>query len=115
MMKGFTVSEPVARKLKALGFPQDTYFQLVNGEVWDQTMQSDYEIPRTTPPRDTWLAAYTAPELGPFLIKAEKQMGGKLMNDKMVKHLVGIAEFKDEAANRAKLLIYLIENKLIAL
>lgn len=113
-MKGFTVSMPIARKLKALGFPQDTYLKWVGKDVWDQGTISEYQTP-ATPPESTWLAAYTAPELGPFLIKAEKQMGGKLMNDKMVKHLVGIAEFKDEAANRAKLLIYLIENKLITL
>lgn len=106
------VSEPVARKLKKLGFPQDTFFQWVGGEVWDRGTISEYQT-SSTPAESTWLAAYTATELGPYLQKAEKQMKGKVMNDKVVKHLVGIAEFKDEANNRAKLLIYLVENKYI--
>ena len=109
------VSEPIARKLKKLGFPQETVFgwskEGMGGKFhvvpqdqsfWDGYYACGWES-----------AAYTAPELGPFLVEAEKQMKGKVMNDKMVKHLIDIAKFRDEATNRAKLLIYLVENKFI--
>lgn len=116
-MNKLVVSEPVARKLKKLGFPQDTLFGWTKegmGGRWhivpqDQGFWDGYYA-------CSWeSAAYTAGELGPFLQKAEKQMKGKVMNDKMVKHLIQIAEFKDEANNRAKLLIYLVENKFITI
>ena len=104
----------VAKKMAKLGFPQETYFVWMTKrnekEVWDRTMRSDYETGG-----ETFLAAYTATELGPLMRKAEIQMRGKVMKDKMVEHLVKIAGFEDEANNRAKLLIYLVENKYICL
>lgn len=61
-----TTSKELSERLKALGVPQTSYFAWVGDELWDATMQSDYETPGTIA-RDKWAAAFTAGELGEML------------------------------------------------
>lgn len=60
------VSKNIAEKLKELGFPQDTERAYVGTEVWDKTMQSDYETSRT-PARNEWVAAPDIQEINEAL------------------------------------------------
>ena len=57
-----TTTLKMSERLKAAGVPQGSYFSWVDGELWDETMQSDYETRRTIS-RDKWICAFTLLEL----------------------------------------------------
>ncbi len=52
----------ISKKLREAGIKMDTQFWWVDGELWDKTMQSDYETP-STPPRSEWLPSPLTDEL----------------------------------------------------
>ena len=52
----------LALELKKAGFPQGEGNYYVGEELWDETMQSDYEVPNT-PKRSTWVYAPSLEEL----------------------------------------------------
>ena len=56
------MSYELAKELKDAGFPQTNGDHYVGKEVWDETMQSDYET-RNTPLRSTWIKCQTLSEL----------------------------------------------------
>lgn len=67
MLTTHVVSQGLAEEMKKAGWPQEgSTFYWVNGELWDETMQSDYETP-ATPPRSEWVARPLASELGEML------------------------------------------------
>jgi hypothetical protein len=52
------VSLELSKGLKELEVKQESYFKWVGDQLWDETQQSDYESPSTSP-RSTWIAAFT--------------------------------------------------------
>jgi len=60
----------LSKRLKELGVKQESYFYYVDGDLWDKTAQSDYEMP-STPSRDKWISAFLAEELGELLKKVD--------------------------------------------
>ena len=109
----------LSRRLKKLGVKQDSYFKWVDGELWDETQQSDYET-NDTVPRSKWIAAFTVAELGE--ITGEGLIGrsgthtftvGYEYRDHILESNETHYESADtEADARAKMLIYLVENGL---
>jgi hypothetical protein len=61
------VSLELSKGLKELEVKQESYFKWVGDQLWDETQQSDYESPSTSP-RSTWIAAFTVAELGNLLL-----------------------------------------------
>lgn len=115
----------LSQKLKELGVKQESYFSWVGDEVWDKTMQSDYETGRTVN-RSEWYAAFTVAEL---LEGLPQQVNGFELE--MFKHGGGFGvhyyeQWSEERETRfesqwdknfanalAMMRIYLIENKLV--
>ena len=61
-------------------------------------------------------SAFTVAELGEKLAKAFNQLPGTLINDpsgRFKRLWINLTGFENEAENRAKMLVYLIENNLI--
>jgi hypothetical protein len=56
------ITYELAKELKEAGFPQGEGSYFVDGDLWDRTMQSDYETP-STPRREKWIYAPTLSEL----------------------------------------------------
>lgn len=112
----------LAKRLMELGVKQESYFTWVGEELWDTTMLSDYETPRTSRER---ISAFTVAELGEMLpgnfngLYTRFQKG--LMGNRWFATLHKVngnrqqhqEEEKTEADARAKMLIHLLENKLI--
>jgi len=125
----------LSRRLKELGVRQESYFKWVGYQLWDETQQSDYET-TSTPSRDEWYAAFTVAELGEML---PKEINQYLLQMAPPFHRAGdrwVLWYEDadsddkmwlgngpdkvcsvsaatEADARAKMLIYLVENKLV--
>lgn len=56
------ITYELAKRLKDAGFPCQKGDYFVGKNLWDETMQSDYEMP-STPSRSTWVYAPTLSEL----------------------------------------------------
>ena len=124
-LKDQVVSPELAQKLKELGVRQ-AYFQWVGKEIWDKGMQSEYETP-ATPPRSSWTSAFTVAELREMLpdhvdtkqwqydLSCWKEDDGWRIHYGRIGQLYEQLEAPTEADARAKMLIYLLENKLITL
>ncbi len=123
------VSLELAKKLKELGVKQESYFSWVGDDIWDKTQQSDYQSTSTLP-SDQWISLFTVAELGEILTEIKDDSAiYEFHNNRKGLHNYHIwheehdkrNDFKyvldahTEADARAKLLIYLIENKLINL
>ena len=112
----------LAKRLKELGVKQESYFSWVEGAIWDATMQSDYETPNIEK-RSKWIAAFTVAELGEMLPDqiSSWKMGLEWIcsYDELHESGVAIPEQRvfegTEADARAKMLIYLVENKFVTL
>lgn len=112
----------LSKRLKKLGIPQESIFKWVGKEIWDETMQSDYEE-RGTTPRNKWLAAYSVAELGEMLkhkkincwYNSQKQKWGIYFYKSVYSSMADRWEFADtEAEARGLMLEYLITNKLMS-
>ena len=120
----------LSKRMKELGFIQESYFMWVDGEVWDRCSQSDYEMP-STPSRDKWIPAYTVSELGELLPKIIVSVNGIrygleiYWSDTKTSPIIGYwnndgnptrlhTEIADDLVNAmAKMLCYLKENNLL--
>ena len=113
----------LAKRLKELGVKQKSYCYWVMStraeQVWDATMMSDYSGPENP---STIASAFTVAELGEMLPSGV--MTGNSTTDYEIKKgkvacvydLHYISQFADTEANaRAKMLCYLLENKLLTL
>lgn len=103
----------LSKRLKELGASQESYFKWVDGELWDRTMQSDYETPGTAP-RSEWIAAFTASELGemfPEHISSERKEWGWQVFYKG--SMISGVSAPSEVEARGLMLEYLITNNLI--
>lgn len=127
MLQNHVTSLELSKKLKELGVRKPSIHQWVDGEIWDLTMQSDYQTPNTVSQTE-WLPAYLVSELGmmipdglvigtvPNLSEDNKitqwvcQSYANLYCDK-IPHQVA----STEADARAEMLIYLLENGLITI
>lgn len=112
-LKKQVTSQKVSKRLKELGVKQESYFAWVNGEIWDTTMQSDYET-MGTPRREEWLSAFTVSELGAIISpnfaivgKTPPEISGIHGDEK------NFARKLFDPDNWGKILIYLLEKKLI--
>ena len=115
----------LSKKLKELGVKQDSLFYWIGdeedkmflgdidktlkviGTPFDGLEQEDYEI---------IYSAYTVAELGEMLKVAFEKLSGQYINNprgELKRLWQRVTGFENEADNRAKLIIYLIENKLI--
>lgn len=103
------VSLDLAKRLKELGVKQESYFYwLQNWEENDWSGIGKWVVAPSS--RDDRISAFTVAELGeklqPYLnrdIWVQSDIGEVLKESVLM---------KDEANNRAKMLIYLLENKL---
>lgn len=123
------VSLELAQKMKELGFKQESlfYWNLWNGQGDDFLFQIHYNKPVLRGdgvlPKET-CSAYTVAELGEFLDKATSTPLIKAYIEVMdfnpmlmeaiplAQHMLNLAQQPDIAA---KMLIYLVENKLITI
>ncbi len=101
-----------SKKLQELGVKQESHFR------WGKNEKGVWEVRFFRNTKDIYglLSAFTVAELGEKLAKAFNQLPGiMIMNPKgkFKKLWTAITGFDNEAENRAKMLIYLIENKLI--
>ncbi len=110
------ISLNLARRFKELGVRQKSLFAY----LWQQDL-NDYTL-HFIPDHQSGLAAFTVAELGEFLhYKCPDKRKNKpllwLFNDESVKGNPKTIKLlaKNEADARGKMLIYLIENKLLTL
>ena len=100
-----------SQRLKELGVKQESLF------YWSFIQDGRWILEKGKGWGDTY-SAFTVAELGEGLRKAYKHMGGKIRtfstSERMRQVVSDIDSFKDEANARSKMLIYLIENKLIS-
>ena len=105
------VSRKFAQGLVDIGVKADSIFKWVGNEVWDETMQSDYETSRMKFPRSTWLPAWTVAELGDLLKHYDVTLPWYANGSWWWYQLDGSEwETKTEADARADLLHHLIKN-----
>jgi len=114
----------LAKKLKELGVKQESYFTWYQGigGVWylgdpAESMNNAVEIGHTTAPQFNFVAAFTVAELGEMLPLNHYTMRNQWeqwtpCNDERA---LPSESAPTEADTRAKMLIYLLENKLINL
>lgn len=111
-------SLPLAQRLKELGVKQESYFRWVGDSVWSEDQLSEYETFRT--PKERY-SAFTVAELGEMLPRYTfTRRTHKLVPERWICiNDAGLPEKEafanTEADARAKMLIYLLENKLITL
>lgn len=109
------VSLDIAKKLKELGVKQESihYWGLINGSggVWCKHVIDQMDERET---RFTWISAFTVAELGEMLPPEQPNFPIRFDNKwgTLVGHFTVISD-TNEANCRAKVLIYLIENKII--
>lgn len=112
------VSKELSERLKALGVVQESYFHWVGDSLWDSTMGSDYETP-STPLRDDWVSAFTVAELGEMLPGSIVSLKDGFSDFKWRCERIGGDGYvsasggDSEADSRARMLIYLVENKVV--
>lgn len=109
-----------AKKLKKLGVKQESLFVWWKSRVdntwqllWSAIISEDKKTHKKLP---EYCSAFTVAELGERLANAFRQLSGTLINEPRgyFKRLwIKLTGFDNEAENRAKMLIYLIENKLL--
>jgi len=112
------VSLELSKRLKELGVKQESYFAWIEGDIWNKTDQSEYETP-FTPPRTEWISAFTVAELGEIIwsmselyrvhVNSRTTISCGIVESGMWKHF----DADTEADAKAKMLVYLKENKLI--
>lgn len=115
----------ISKRLKEMLVRQSSYFFWVDGALWDETMQSDYESPMT-PSRDKWVSAFTVAELGEMLPRYtkcwqwhdldkvdDKGKEGKPYWNCEHEEFRAQETANTEADARGKMLIYLLEKELI--
>jgi hypothetical protein len=109
-------SRQLSERLRELGVKQESYFKWVGDEIWDPTQQSDYET-QSTLPRNKWIAAFTVAELGEILKDhtALSTEWSKVHKQWYLGYDPANTFSETEADARAKILIYLVENKLVTL
>ncbi len=90
-------------KLRSLGVKQDSYF------YWEDQKEGRFELSHLSRSWDSCYSAFSVAELGEMLLWDMFYIFGT-PDDLRVKFIDGV---DTEANTRAKILIYLIENKLI--
>lgn len=112
------VSLELAKRMKQLGFKQESlfYWYTNTGEVVYFDEPGAAETRQNPNFKDVILPAYSVAELGGMLRRALKKSSGLMImgpRGYCKRTCQNIKNFKDEAENRAKLLIYLAETDLI--
>ncbi len=108
----------LSKKLKKLGVKQKSlwYWHKHNIQDWELCLAE--ELPQEPPKGYQFISAFTVAELGEKIDNAFNKLPGTMImkpKGKFKELWEALTGFMNEAENRAKMLIYLIENKLTKL